>query len=264
MVPTCGAGVFVQLPLRHITIIDGSTWPPAPVGVVGAEVVPEFVGHDIEVPAVVVQVVHHGWAQVRAESGGVRSIAVDAEVGNAACSGIRSSGQQVHNVARTAREIGVFEPFWPKRIKHGTGVAREGRVWIGGFPDVDVRSCEVNEVVQFRLVDFTHPGEQGEGPFNGSVAVSAKLVVGEVIDVQRNFNALQHNRITGQRAGQAHGLRCVHLLGQGFQSTFEYRCVQRIGGGIQDEQSGFTPSHSSPPNSYCTPWYQNGTSDLAI
>ena len=149
-----------------VAIVDWSTRPAAPVGVVGAEVVPKFVCHDVEVPAVVVQVVDHGGAQVGAETSRIRCTAIDTEVGNAPCAGVGTTGQEVHKVTGPIGKVWVLEPFEPEGVEHGTGVAGVGCIGIGGFPHVDVRCGEGNEVVEFRLVDFAHATQQGEGPFN--------------------------------------------------------------------------------------------------
>ena len=106
--------------------------------VVGAKIVPELVGHDIEVPAVVVQVVHRRRAQVRTEASRVRRVTIDAEISDAARSGIRAPCQQVRDVARAVGQVGIFEPLEAKRIQHRSSVAGESRVRIRGFPNVDV------------------------------------------------------------------------------------------------------------------------------
>jgi hypothetical protein len=39
---------------RGVTIVDGSAWPTAPVGMIGTEIVSQFMGDDIQIPAVIV------------------------------------------------------------------------------------------------------------------------------------------------------------------------------------------------------------------
>ena len=173
-----------------IAVVDGAVGPAAPVRVVRSEVVAEFVSHNVQVPAVVVQVVGVARLQVRAESSRVGGEANDVEVGDAACSGVLPAGEQVHHVALDAGEVAVVQPLEAEGVEHGVGVVGDAVVWVSRFPHVDVRGLHIDEGVDAFGVNGVHAGHDGEGPFHGGVTIVAKRAVGVEVDVDGHFHAI--------------------------------------------------------------------------
>ena len=82
---------------RRSTVVDCTSWPPAPVGVVGAEVVAQFMRDHVQVPGIAVDVVVGGVGQVGTEAVGIGP-AVDVEPSDASCSSVGPLGDQVGHV----------------------------------------------------------------------------------------------------------------------------------------------------------------------
>ena len=101
------------------------------------------------------------------------------------------------------------EPRKAERIQHGARFGDVGpRLW--GFPDVDVRRLQSDEVVELIAVNQIHPGQHTHGPIHRGVAVVAKRAQRVVVDVQGNLHALWVGAFSGQRP--LHAVHAVVLI----------------------------------------------------
>ena len=128
-------------------VVDGPAGPTAPMGMVRAEVVADFVGHHLQIPGVRRQIVDRPGVHVCAEPDAVGGTAHDVEVGDAAGSGVRAARHQVHEIAVDGRQRRGVLPRLLQASDHSRRIADKGGVRIGGFPDVHVGSAEVDQIL---------------------------------------------------------------------------------------------------------------------
>ena len=175
------------------------------MGVVGAEIVAQFVPNHVEVPTVIVEVVAVAGFEVGAEACCIGWKTHHVQVGDAARAGVLPAGQQMHDVALDAGEIRIGQPFKPKAVEHVAGVIDKGRIRIRSFPHVDVRSLDVDERIKVVRIDRIDTGHDGQGPFDCGVAIVTEGAVGMVVDVDCHLHAVSDLRSAGGLLLQSHG-----------------------------------------------------------
>ena len=82
-------------------------------------------------------------------------------------------------------------PFDAKLIQHRAGIVDSVGPRLRGFPNIDVRGLQGDEIVEFRSVHQIDPRQNAQCPINGLIAIP-KRVVREVVDVEANFHALRN------------------------------------------------------------------------
>jgi len=189
--PTLRSGAIMNGATRRPIGVIWTTWPPTPMGVIGAKIVPQFMGHNVEVPRIVGQrVVVAGIVHVSAEPESVVGTAYHVQVCNPAGACVGAFGHQMDQIPVRASQHWIRgAPFSAKLIEHGSRIFNRIRPWFRNFPDIDIRSLEGNQVIELVPVNLVDTRQHTQRPINGSVAIREGVVC-VIVDVNPHFHTL--------------------------------------------------------------------------
>ena len=180
-------GAVAASTFRSVAVVDGASWPSAPVGVVGAKVVSQFVGHHVQVPRVAVDVGARAARHGRAEAVG-EGAAVHAQPCNAAGAGVPALRHQVGDVALNGVETWRAFPRVAKAVQHATCVVDEVGHGVRRLPEVHVARLEQDQTVELLRINGGHSRHLGQGPVRGVGHVVVRQVR-EVVYVDGHLHA---------------------------------------------------------------------------
>ena len=123
-------GVACAVPFVVAAVVDGASRPTTPMGMIGAAIVSHFVGNDVEVPSVGVDVVRSGAGEVSANPC-IETVAEAIEVGDSAGANVGPHGKEVLQVQWNGVEVGVVVPFGVERAQEASAIVDHRSIRVG-------------------------------------------------------------------------------------------------------------------------------------